>query len=94
MPGSGGHGHSLGPAEEKLLAALTETPTTTRELMDRFVDLHGHGLRRETVSRALNLLSDMGLADRMTEGRDALWFLPPPVDAAQTSAGGDVQGEL
>jgi hypothetical protein len=53
----------LAPAERKVLAALTGEPSAPREIVDRIAAKHGHGLARETVSRALNRLLQMGLAD-------------------------------
>lgn len=73
----------LKPAELKLLEALesiaTETPRTRHELVSRVVEVHGHGLRRETVSRALNRLLELGVADKLDHGNgvEAQWMRLP-----------------
>jgi hypothetical protein len=66
---------SLSPAQEKLLDVIDDTPRTVRELTDRFAAKHGHGLRRETVSKALNGLLDAGLVDCVPtgKGKPNLW---------------------
>ncbi len=63
------------PAQAKLLAVTDGTPRATRELVDRVVAQFGHGLTRETVSRALNALVRAGHIDRLDQGggRQALW---------------------
>lgn len=70
---------ALPPARAKLLAALAAAaePRTTAQLVDWVVTEHGHGLRRETVSRELNALARAGLIDRIDHGagRSAEWFL-------------------
>ena len=64
------------PSSRKLLEALNETPATVSELVDRVAAKHGHGLKRQTVSTALNGLLGDGLADRVDQGngKAALWF--------------------
>lgn len=57
----------LAPAEQKVLKALDEYPATIAELNERIHAVHGHRLNaRETVSRALNKLMRMGLAERFS----------------------------
>ena len=58
----------LTPAQAKLLEALDGAPATAAELVGRVVATHGHGLKRETVSRALGALVDARLADRIDQG--------------------------
>lgn len=81
-PGEAG----LSPAAAKVLEALDQMPRTISELTDRIVTKHGHGLRRETMSRELNRLADAGLARRYesTAGRPSLWSRPsmPPESPA------------
>jgi AAA domain len=84
-PPSGG-GSDLSPAEVKILAALTTEPQPTADVLDRLHDMQGHYLKRETMSRGLNRLVDLGLADRASEGREALWFLPDPLGAIRAPA--------
>lgn len=64
------------PAQEKVLEALDQMPATIAVLTDRIAARHGHGLKRETVSKALNVLLEDGLADRTDQGsgRAALWM--------------------
>lgn len=59
----------LGPAAQKILEALDSEPRTIPDLTDRISREHGHGLRRETASRALNQLMRLGLADKITTGQ-------------------------
>lgn len=72
----------LPPAQAKLLDAMDDTPATVVELVDRIVERHGHGLKRETVSRSLNALADAGLADRIDQGpgKASLWTQNPSSD--------------
>lgn len=65
----------LTPADKKVQAALTETPSTAAEITDRIAAEHGHGLRRQTLSGSLNKLLRRGVADRLDQGtgRPALW---------------------
>lgn len=66
------------PARAKLYAALVAVgqPSTASALVDWIEAQHGHGLRRETVSRELNALARAGLVDRIDHGpgRSAEWF--------------------
>lgn len=64
------------PAQAKLLEALGADPVTVHVLVDRVEANHGHGLTRETVSKALKALLLDGLADKIDQGngRPALWF--------------------
>lgn len=83
-------GSGMSPAAEKMLAVLSEEPLTQQALVDRVVAKYGHGLKRETASRALNSLLEQNLCDRMDlgPGRPALWAkkggtledAPPPPD--------------
>lgn len=70
----------LPPAARKLLEVLRALgrPSTARELVDKVVEVHGHGLRRETVSRTLNSLLRDGLVDCIDEhALEKTWTLPP-----------------
>lgn len=60
----------LPPATAKVLDALRDAqgPCQQRELVDIVVRLHGHGLKRETVSKALNDLERRGLATSISTG--------------------------
>lgn len=84
-------GTGMSPAAEKLLSVITEVPMTSQQLVDEVVKIYGHGLKRETVSRALNSLADQGLVDRdhAGVGQPALWMkkggtlaeaVPPPAE--------------
>jgi hypothetical protein len=55
----------LGPAAVKILDALRAggAPMPVRDIVDGVADRHGHGLRRPTVSTALNELAERGLVD-------------------------------
>lgn len=67
----------LTPAAAKILEALraAREPLTIRSVIDRIADRHGHGLRRETVSRELNRLLEDGLVDGSGEvGVSKLWI--------------------
>ena len=70
------------PAQAKLLEALRALarPCTGRELVDEVNRRHGHGLRRETVSKAMRALIGDGLADCLNPGakvgEEKLWTLP------------------
>ncbi len=79
-------GDRLSPAATKLLEALQATTglTSTSSLVDAVVQRHGHGLRRETVSRSLKELERRGLAESVETGafREKLWRRPDPGTAA------------
>jgi AAA domain len=66
----------LTPAERKVESVLDGTPATIPELTERIAARHGHGLKRETVSRALNKLLRHGRADHIDQGagRAGLWL--------------------
>lgn len=68
----------LPPAAVKLLAAVRahKEPATSTQLVDRIVEQHGHGLRRETVSRTLNDLARQGLIESLdlAPGRPKMWL--------------------
>jgi hypothetical protein len=70
---------NLPPAAKKLLEALQALPyaTTSKKLVDWIAEKYGHGLRRETASRNLNLLKKHHLADSMGEDEfeEKLWSL-------------------
>lgn len=75
------------PAALKLLQALTAAdgqPRTSEQLVDWVAQEHGHGLRRETVSRHLNALETEGLVDHVDQGsfQPKLWMLHPETDPA------------
>lgn len=84
---------NLAPATRGLLSALDDVPSDQRVLMDRFVEANGHGLYRETVSKALTELLELGLADRIDQGKGkpALWLRavasPPPGDSTDPGTG-------
>ena len=68
----------LAPAAQKLLDALRRCggPTPSRRLVDLVAEEHGHGLKRETVSRSLNDLLKAGRIDRLeSPGNPTLWSL-------------------
>lgn len=68
------------PAARKLLEALEAVgrPATGTELVDWIAREHGHGLKRETVSRHLNelLRAKAVEASEETVGKARLWALP------------------
>ncbi|MCL4761292.1 MAG: AAA family ATPase [Burkholderiales bacterium] len=86
----------LGPAARKLLEALTEatTATTAAALVDAVARRHGHGLKRETVSRTLNDLARRGLVvatdQPTTPGAFGakLWQLAAPCDPCDITRSG------
>ena len=70
----------LPPAARKLLEALEavagEHGAPNSVLVDWIVEEHGHGLKRETVSKMLNLLREKGYAERVNPdeaGVQAIW---------------------
>jgi hypothetical protein len=67
----------LAKADLKVQDALTVDPSTIAEITDRIAAEHGHGLKRQTVSEALNKLLRRGVADRLDQGngRPALWSI-------------------
>lgn len=86
-------GPKLSPAETKLLEALDpDEARSVTEIVDRIAAIHGHGLKRPTVSTGLNRLRELGLADcDEPESRFApkLWRarnVPSPVSASPVSA--------
>lgn len=82
----------LPPATQKILSVLDTTPATQREVTARVVAKHGHGLQRETVSRALNELLRKGLADRLDQGngKAALWTVSSGLGCDQDGLFGEV----
>ncbi|MDP9397293.1 MAG: AAA family ATPase [Actinomycetota bacterium] len=73
---------NLAPASRKLLEALRVlgTPATVRQLVDQVAELHGHGLKRETVSRSLNAMLRDGLVDCLDpDAHEKQWVLPASV---------------
>jgi hypothetical protein len=52
----------LTPAEQKVTEALDSVPRSIHELQDRIAAIHGTGLRREHMSKILNRLEGLGLA--------------------------------
>lgn len=68
----------LTPAAQKVMGALTRQPSTIRQITDRLAASHGHGLKRETVSRSLNELGRRGLAEAYEQGagKATLWAIP------------------
>lgn len=78
-PAQNPSGPRLGPAAEKLLAALRalRRPATQASLVDWMAkeENFGHGLRRETASRTLCELERLGLASSEAQGFNKLWSL-------------------
>lgn len=54
----------LEPAHRKVLEALDSVPRSIREVTDRLAAVHGHGLTRPTVQKALRRLEELGLAEQ------------------------------
>jgi hypothetical protein len=82
--GSGsGPAVSLSPAETKILEALDSADgatMTNRQIVDSIAATHGHGLRRETVSKALSKLAGMGVVDGLAGAgafTETQWFRLP-----------------
>lgn len=71
-------GDDLPPAARKLLQAVTDLgePAESRAIVDQVEATHGHGLKRETVSRELNKLLATGLVDCIDQGagKPKLWL--------------------
>jgi hypothetical protein len=67
---------ALPPAAAKVLEALRDAdgPLTNRQIVDRVVARHGHGLKRPTVSAALRDLSQEGLVDEAEPGPRGLKY--------------------
>ena len=78
-PAQDAAGPDLSPAARKILEALGQgvEPIDRKTIVDRIKEKYGHGLVRETVSRELNKLLDLGLVDRIDEGpgKSDLWVL-------------------
>ncbi|UGQ15026.1 helicase RepA family protein [Yinghuangia sp. ASG 101] len=70
----------LGPAKKKLLAALNalEIPEVQRVVIDKFAELHDHGLSRPKASEYLNDLARDGLIERIPAGGTVLWKIAEP----------------
>jgi hypothetical protein len=78
----------LPPAAVKVLGALRETTAqqSIEQITDRVKAKHGHGLKRPTVSTALNQLADRGLADGAGErGKEKHWWATTPGVSAPVS---------
>lgn len=73
--------NDLAPAERKLLEALQAAtePLTSSALVDLVALRHGHGLKRETASKALNELERRGHAVSTDPGsfKPKLWAVGP-----------------
>jgi hypothetical protein len=68
----------LAPAAVKLLEAVRAVgPASGSGLVDWIAANHGHGLRRETVSRVLVDLERRGLVEGVEDGRSKLWSIRP-----------------
>jgi hypothetical protein len=86
----------LPPAAAKLLEALEalDEPSTGVQLVDWIVDRHGHGLKRETVSRHLNALKRQGTVEctnpdaAITEAK--LWRRVTNTEITRDHTAGDV----
>lgn len=81
----------LTPAQSKLLDALraADGPLQQHELVDIVARLHGHGLRRETVSRSLNDLERRGMVVPIDTGgqfSSKLWKLAEDADEKRGAA--------
>ena len=78
LPGTedgGSEDTGLSPAETKVESVLDDTPSSVVQITERIVAKYGHGLRRETVSAALNKALKAGRADVLDQGtgRAKLW---------------------
>ncbi len=94
-PVEAGTDTDLPPAAAKLLEALealdTDAGSSTSALVDWIVENHGHGLKRETVSRMLKVLDERGCAERLNPdapiGSAAIWRRVTRVTSHVTSHG-------
>lgn len=71
-------GPKLPPATAKLLEAVqacNRGALTQSEIVDAVVTKHGHGLRRETVTRGLTHLVTLGLLDTLDD-KPKRWSMP------------------
>lgn len=68
---------TLTPAEKKTRDVLTAAPSTLGQIGDRIAGRHGQGLKRETLSRALNELARRNIAAKHDRGpgKAALWSI-------------------
>jgi hypothetical protein len=67
----------LAPAAVKILTVLraADEPMPVRSIVDGVADRFGHGLRRPTVSKALQTLADRALADGEGDpGKEKCWW--------------------
>ncbi len=69
----------LAPAAIKILEALEQGPASSKQIVDRIVQRHGHGLTRETVSRTMKVLQEAGLADCTEDESDGSGRFPTRV---------------
>ncbi|MGW6258784.1 AAA family ATPase [Streptomyces sp. NPDC055085] len=80
--GDEGDEDGYSPAESKILEAmLSDRALTIAEITDRIAAKHGHGLRRTTVSAALNKLAKTGVVDQVGTSGTAMaktWLLNSP----------------
>lgn len=53
----------LSPAEQKLMSCVTENQCGVEKMAARVSSKYGHGLRRETVSRGMTHLVELGFAE-------------------------------
>ncbi|MDP9394868.1 MAG: AAA family ATPase [Actinomycetota bacterium] len=85
------------PAARKLLEALAaqDAPATASQLVDFISERHGHGLRRETVSRHLNDLLKAGAVDCIDQGNGLakLWTLAATGPVTTCDVTGDHLGD-
>jgi len=92
----GESGPEIPPAGRKLLEALRALarPATGRELVDWIADKHGHGLKRETVSRHLNTLMKDGAVDCLDPAaREKQWLLPDHVTGVTVTRDGHADAD-
>lgn len=62
------------------LDVLSSEPATRTDLINRVQMQHGRGYSPPRASNALNALLKAGLADKIMDGRTALWSLPRGAD--------------